>query len=206
MKCPAFLFIFYLFILLFRFYSEFFYFSWRFRLENLPCLSERLAPLGMMGTQFRAPLKALDTIMLWCLKGFRGHLNFSRKTPVSRATVRLIVEFFPVWIWNMGKLGVDTNFFYQLYEDFFIIFWGQMIQTCWRFILRVELFWCGKIKIILMWKNKNYFCDLMWKNKSYFYILMSKNKNYFYILMWRNKNYFCILMWKNKNGILIEYL
>ena len=34
-------------------------------------LSERLACLGIMGDQLRAPIKHLITVVLWCLRGFR---------------------------------------------------------------------------------------------------------------------------------------
>jgi len=42
------------------------------------------------------PLKPLDTIVPWCLRGFRE--DQVRGTPVSRTAVRLIVVNFPVWM------------------------------------------------------------------------------------------------------------
>ena len=40
--------------------------------KNLHRLSERLASLGTMGTQLRAPLKALNTIVLRNFEEFQG--------------------------------------------------------------------------------------------------------------------------------------
>ena len=44
--------------------------------KNLHWLSERLASLGIMGSQLRASLKRFNAIELWCTGGFRVALNF----------------------------------------------------------------------------------------------------------------------------------
>ena len=44
---------------------------YNYQVYNRP---ESLAPLGMMGAQLRVRLKALDAIVQWCSRCFRGFL------------------------------------------------------------------------------------------------------------------------------------
>ena len=64
-------------------------------------LSERLASLGMMGAQLKAPLKPLSMIVVWRYEEFQEGPQLGppwcRKMSVSRIAVRLIVVVFPVW-------------------------------------------------------------------------------------------------------------
>jgi len=56
--------------------------------------------LGIMRTQFRAPVKPLNFLVPWCSRGFRGSLNCTsmilRNAGLSYG-LRLIAVVFPVW-------------------------------------------------------------------------------------------------------------
>ena len=56
------------------FFNSFFLAGWCHRLEKkLHQLSERLTPLGIMGTELTTRTNPLGTIVLWCSRGFRGY-------------------------------------------------------------------------------------------------------------------------------------
>jgi len=65
-------------------------------------LSERLASLGIMGAQLRAPLKPPNTTVLrWSWEvsgGLQIGPQWCREAPVSRRIIRLSGVFFPVWL------------------------------------------------------------------------------------------------------------
>ena len=64
--------------------------------------------------QLRAPLKPLNTIMLWCSRGFRGAPQLGphhcRETPVPRTAARLIGEGFPACCRNCYPRRKNVQF------------------------------------------------------------------------------------------------
>ena len=80
-------------------------------------MSERLASLGIMWAQLRAPLKTLNTTVLWCTGGFQGALNWApwhRETPDSRTADRC-------FFFQSGCSGrCERNLFLDLVESHLI--------------------------------------------------------------------------------------
>ena len=74
--------------------------------ENVHLLSDRLDFLGVK----QGPLKPLDSLGLWCLRGFRMAFHClpprCREVQVSRTAVRLIFVVFPDWLKFQNALKV----------------------------------------------------------------------------------------------------
>ena len=62
---------------------------------------KRLVPLRIMGDQLRVPLRPPDTIVLWCLRGFRGPSLGPQM--MLRDAIRLMTQFF-LKIWGSCKI------------------------------------------------------------------------------------------------------
>ena len=94
-------------------------------------LSERLASLGKMGDQLRAPFKSRNTLMLWWYEGFQrafNHPPWCRYTLFCRSTMRLIAVFFPVW-WHCS----NGNLLNQSRANILLYFLRWMF-VLWRFL------------------------------------------------------------------------
>ena len=88
---------------------------------------EILTSIGIMGAQLGALIEPLDTLMLWCSRGFRGILigpPWCRDTPVSRTAVEVrSLQFFPVSsIYPSRKYAIKKCKIKQMKEFLFVNF------------------------------------------------------------------------------------
>ena len=82
------------------------------RLEKFHLLSERLASVGIIEAQLRAPLKPLNTIALWWTEGFQGVLQGSiwcREMLVSQKLYVWSLLFFQSGHMWIGVTSVRTQ-------------------------------------------------------------------------------------------------
>jgi len=70
--------------------------NFQVRLEK--CTSAVLTPLGKVGSWIRAPLKPLDTIVLWCTGGFRRGPHWFSPLMISRDTIHREIFSKSYWI------------------------------------------------------------------------------------------------------------
>ena len=99
---------------------QFFQFCSKLKKKLTPRLSERLELLGIMETQLRALLKLLDTIVLWCSRGFRLALKLVAHDAERRQ--------------SLGQLYIQRTRFLNLVKlnqiwiviTFFLLAWHQM--------------------------------------------------------------------------------
>ena len=66
-------------------------------MKTLTLAVERLASLGIIGTQLRASLKPINTIMLWWCEGFQGSCQFDLHETERRQSLGQIYTCDPCW-------------------------------------------------------------------------------------------------------------
>ena len=87
--------------------------------KNLPPVLETDVSLHN-GIQFRAPLKSLNTIVLWCARSFRGG-PLCRGTPVPRTARRPIDVVFSIWVNRSPPFFHFFTFFSLLFTFFSLL-------------------------------------------------------------------------------------